>query len=358
MAEAATKTDGKSEKRKKKADDDSWMDGLQITPMTSEVEANKMMAEMNAKYGEPRTLQPSDATRSLKEDDDSDDDKDVKPKSRSRIRIDHSGRMQALVDAKADLEELDEAGNTPLMVCCNHGDAVAARILLEAGADVEAQSAQTFAATRDKPLRTPLMISVMDLSRAECVPVLLEHKADINVKNGVKMTVLHLACECACEDAVKLLLDAKADPFKVDKHGSMPIEIGRRGSGLLAIEGMKRCTNLDQFFPEECVALADKRKEQREKEDEDDSDDEDAKEKAREELKKRRAAWQKRIREANEQEEREKRAKAHASLRKAALAISVIVAVISACVSYLYKHNLTVSINVNFGSMANLTWVD
>jgi ankyrin repeat protein len=54
----------------------------------------------------------------------------------------------------------------------------------------------------------------------ECVKVLLEYHATVNIQDSNGLTPLHWACHHGNTEVIKLLLKAGADPAKIDENGT------------------------------------------------------------------------------------------------------------------------------------------
>ena len=119
-------------------------------------------------------------------------------------------------------------GQTPLMWAAAEGHADMTRLLIEAGADVNARSAvvtwerQRTEEPRDKWLPpgglTPLLFAARD-GRVATARVLLEHGADINVVDPDRHTSLILALMNGHFDVAGLLIDKGIDINMEDKVG-------------------------------------------------------------------------------------------------------------------------------------------
>ena len=108
--------------------------------------------------------------------------------------------VQILVELKADINALSEAGQTPLHVVSyvdETNGAKVIRFLLEHGADATARSKSSF---------TPLHC-VLEYGRHKIVRMLLEHSVDIEATNNQGRTPLQLASAHQHEETVKLLLE-------------------------------------------------------------------------------------------------------------------------------------------------------
>ena len=89
----------------------------------------------------------------------------------------------------------------PLHIAYEHDSIELVQILLDKGADVNAQN---------NSKQTPLHIACKCES-IELVQILLNKGADVNVQNNSKQTPLHIACESDSIELVHILLDKGAD---------------------------------------------------------------------------------------------------------------------------------------------------
>ena len=103
--------------------------------------------------------------------------------------------IKLLLEAGADVNAKDEWGDTALMATAGYGNVEAAKLLIRSGADVNAT----------KPdLTTALMIAARQ-GELEIVEVLLGANADVNIGFGIGDTALSLAaweCEIAIMEAL------------------------------------------------------------------------------------------------------------------------------------------------------------
>jgi ankyrin repeat protein len=115
------------------------------------------------------------------------------------IRNDNAGELKALLDSQ-DVNAKDSRGATPLMYAAAFGNARQMKLLLEAGADVNARN--TFNATA-------LIWAGGDAVKSR---LLIEHGADINVRTQQGRTALVRAAKRnGNADLVRLLLEKGAD---------------------------------------------------------------------------------------------------------------------------------------------------
>jgi hypothetical protein len=128
------------------------------------------------------------------------------------------------------------AGDTALHVTAASYDAVLARRLLAAGADIRARNRRgaepLHAATNGVPGS-----NVWDPRRqAAIIRYLIEAGADVDAKAAGGVTPLQRAVRNRCSAAVRVLLDAGADPKRPNDSGSSAISLagmttGRGGTG-------------------------------------------------------------------------------------------------------------------------------
>jgi ankyrin repeat protein len=120
--------------------------------------------------------------------------------------------VAALIDAGASLEETDGdiQNRTPLLVACStSGCEDAARLLLKAGANIEA---------RNQSGATPLMMAIL-LKNEELVDILIAHKPQLDDTGYKGMTPLMWAANLNARGIVQKLIDAGADGDIVSNKG-------------------------------------------------------------------------------------------------------------------------------------------
>ena len=117
--------------------------------------------------------------------------------------------LRMLIDAGADVNAKNSFDATALMWAA--GDPVKARMLIEHGANVNAVSKQG---------RTPLIIAASHHGAGDTVRLLLERGADARAKDGMDTTALQQAAGAGDMETVRMLLDKGADVNAADKGGN------------------------------------------------------------------------------------------------------------------------------------------
>ena len=121
----------------------------------------------------------------------------------------HTAAAKLLIDAGADVHAKDEDAWTPLHSAVYNGHTAAAKLLVDAGADVHA---------KDEEGWTPLHYAVFESAAAK---LLINAGADVRAKDKKGWTPLHRAAFGGV--ATKLLIDAGADVHARDEEGWTPL---------------------------------------------------------------------------------------------------------------------------------------
>ncbi|KAI1527404.1 Arp Ankyrin repeat [Pyrenophora tritici-repentis] len=112
-----------------------------------------------------------------------------------------------------ELDTKDARRRTPLYVAVDKGSSVLTRMLLDNGADVNAQGGD---------YRNALQ-AASERGHTEVVKLLLDKGADVNAQGGLHGNALQAASERGHTEVVKLLLDKGADIALSDENGFTPI---------------------------------------------------------------------------------------------------------------------------------------
>jgi ankyrin repeat protein len=126
-------------------------------------------------------------------------------------------RLRELLDAGAGVDDWSPDGFTPLQLAAHFGHAGLVSLLAERGADVEAVSRNPMAV---RPIHAACSAGRVDAAR-----VLLDAGADVNAAEHGGYTPLHLALGNGNEELAQLLLERGADPDARLDDGRTPADL-------------------------------------------------------------------------------------------------------------------------------------
>ncbi|MBS0654073.1 MAG: ankyrin repeat domain-containing protein, partial [Verrucomicrobia bacterium] len=129
----------------------------------------------------------------------------------------HSELVRLLIEAKANINDLDKDRDTPLHEACLTGYLQVAELLINAGADINAKG--QFG-------NTPLHDASSE-GHSETVKLLIQAKANVNYLNEKGNSVLHLACREGHSDIARQLLAAGAVANGKNKKGETPFDVAK-----------------------------------------------------------------------------------------------------------------------------------
>lgn len=139
----------------------------------------------------------------------------------SAAALGNADRLAMLIAGnRAALNSWSSDGWTPLALASYFGQREAARLLIAAGADVQAVG-------KNETANTPLHAAVAG-RRHELVELLIERGADVNALDGGSWTPLHLAVHEGQHATVAYLLTHGADPTIANAAGQTPLETAER----------------------------------------------------------------------------------------------------------------------------------
>jgi len=151
--------------------------------------------------------------------------------------------MKYLIDRKAELNDKDNKGETALMKSSFKNNLVCLKVLISSGASVSIKdnvgmlaihhscisgAKNTLKELIDKSIitidekdnegHTPMMIAAMN-GHSKTILILIENRSLLNSVNKKQESALILASKLGRSEAVKVLLNAGADPLKVNVDG-------------------------------------------------------------------------------------------------------------------------------------------
>ncbi len=134
---------------------------------------------------------------------------------------DNSKQAERLLKAGASVEQRNEFGHTPLFTAAENNALGVAGLLLENGANVNAQASGSSTAIFND-MRTPLFEAVI-FGYKDMAELLLKHGADVNASTIMGQTPLFYAVINESPDMVEFLIDKGANVNAVDSTGNTPL---------------------------------------------------------------------------------------------------------------------------------------
>lgn len=137
------------------------------------------------------------------------------------------GGSQELIDlfvrAKFNIHISDENGDLPLMIALKKGYSVIAKILLDAGADVNA---------KDKLGLTPLLVACGKKSQGYrlIAELLIKKGAFVNVRDSLGFTPLLLSLSGGTIEIAELLVERGADVFACTRKGEAALALANNSN--------------------------------------------------------------------------------------------------------------------------------
>jgi hypothetical protein len=130
--------------------------------------------------------------------------------------------VERLLQAGANRDPRNEAGETPLLVAIQTGHRAVARRMIEAGADINAQA---------RNLDTPWLLAGAR-GEAELLTLMIPKGPDLSIRNRFGGNALIPACERAHVEAAKVLLTTRIDVNHINNLGwTCLLEIVVLGNG-------------------------------------------------------------------------------------------------------------------------------
>lgn len=134
--------------------------------------------------------------------------------------------MELLLTNHAEVNIKDHSGETPLHIAAMFGHKDAAKVLLANGADINAKGSNRW---------TPLQTALHDQGGKEFVVWLLTQKPDVNARDYIGETALHLEAQYGTKDMVELLLNNQAEVNATNCYGWTPMHyaMARDNQGII-----------------------------------------------------------------------------------------------------------------------------
>ena len=127
----------------------------------------------------------------------------------------HAGVVQILIDAQANVNDIDQYGRTALHKAVDGSERKVARLLIENSAVLDA---------KDGWGDTALLVAC-DNGDRRMAEMLLDSGANVRSRDLLRATSLHKASQAGRTRLVQLLLENGADPAAKDLHGNTPLDL-------------------------------------------------------------------------------------------------------------------------------------
>ncbi len=153
--------------------------------------------------------------------------------------------VSLLLSYDADPNNRDTTGNTPIMTALAQNNEAAAKLMLDAGADIYLQNYNGITPltralikgidtiswfyrpemnrTTNGEGNTPLHIAVQIHAKGDVIKYIIEQGANPNAVNLQGETPLHIAVGCDYPEAAKILTESGTDPFLNNNRGKSPV---------------------------------------------------------------------------------------------------------------------------------------
>jgi len=139
---------------------------------------------------------------------------------------DYNQAAKILINAKADLNACAEKCRSPLHLASLSGKLDIASLLLESGCDKD---------PHDEEGETPLHIAILN-QNDELSTYLVNSRCDVNAKNMNESSPLHVAAAMGSISVIELLIQSGADKQAKDQGGDIPLHCAALYGNVDAIE--------------------------------------------------------------------------------------------------------------------------
>ncbi|DAB29532.1 MAG TPA: hypothetical protein CFH84_08940 [Sulfurimonas sp. UBA12504] len=157
------------------------------------------------------------------------DEVDGRSALHNHVYYEHYEAVAKMLQEEADTEVITAAGLTPLHIAIQKSDLRMAKLLVDAGANVNAQD------NRDN---TPLILATKKKNK-ELVRFLVMRGADLNLANEEGITPLHQAAFSGNPIVVEYLLGVGANPTTKSKSGYTAYEFALEKKDLAVMDVLK-----------------------------------------------------------------------------------------------------------------------